>query len=190
MIVLASASPRRSELLAQIGCAFIVETSAAEECMDGEPQEIACGNARKKTEATARHRAERGEQPLPVLAADTIVTLDGRIYGKPQDAEDAKAMLRTLAGRAHTVVTGLALLCEGKLYEKTVATRVYFASMSEAEIDAYAATGEPLDKAGGYAVQGRAAMYIERIEGSYSNVVGLPLHALRELAREAGVSLA
>ena len=189
MIVLASASPRRRELLGQIGCAFIVETSEAEERADGDPEEIALCNAREKAKAVGRSRKERGEQAYPVLAADTLVALDGRLYGKPHGAEDAKAMLRTLAGRTHVVVTGVALLHRGRLYERSSATKVRFSPMTEEEIERYVATGEPLDKAGGYAVQGRAALYIEEIEGSYSNVVGLPLHVLRELASAAEVTL-
>jgi len=126
-----------------------------------------------------------------VVGADTLVLCDDHILGKPRDEEDARRMLRLLAGRAHRVVTGLAVVAEvaGEVRERTtcVSATVDFDQMSESEIADYVASGEPLDKAGAYAVQGRAAWFIRGIEGSYSNVVGLPLNALRRLLREMGL---
>lgn len=189
MIVLASASPRRRALLEQIGCTFCVETSEAEELTEGEPSKLVLYNAREKARAVVKRRKARGVEELPVVAADTLVALDGKVYGKPRDAAEAKAMLRALAGKEHSVITGLVLIDRGRIYEETSETRVCFSPMTETEIEDYVATGEPLDKAGSYAVQGRAALYIERIEGSYSNVVGLPLHVLRTMTNAAEVSM-
>lgn len=186
MILLASQSPRRRELLAQIGCSFEVLVSDAPEVMDDAlpPEALVLENARRKALAALALRAD-----LPVLGADTVVALDGHIYGKPKDAADACRMLAALSGRAHTVSTGIALALGGEVFQDAVTTKVFFAPMSRAEIEQYVQTGEPMGKAGGYAVQGRAAAFIERIEGSYSNVVGLPLHAVCKLAKQAGVAL-
>ena len=122
-----------------------------------------------------------------VLGADTAVVLSGMAFGKPQDAADARRMLSLLEGREHTVLTGIAWVADGRIYTDAAETRVRFAPLTEAEIAAYVATGEPMGKAGGYAIQGRAAIYIEELHGSFSNVVGLPLHAVAALARTAGV---
>ena len=185
MLILASGSPRRRELLTQIGVAFQVFVSDAEECQQAAtPAELVVINARAKALAVAAQYP-----PELVLGADTVVALDGQIFGKPRDAADAARMLTQLQGRNHEVVTGLALVRDGQVYTDAVSTTVTFAPMTPAQIDAYAATGEPLDKAGAYAVQGRAAAYIERIDGSYSNVVGLPLRALCVLAERAGIKL-
>lgn len=186
MFILASGSPRRKELLNQIGASFTVMTSnAAEENGDArEPEKLAVRNAAAKAKAVAAEHPE-----LPVLGADTVVSLAGHTYGKPKDKADACRMLKELAGRTHEVSTGMALVKDGKVYTDVTTTKVTFAAMTAAEIAQYAETGEPLDKAGAYAVQGRAAVFIERLEGSYSNVVGLPLHALAELAGKAGVDL-
>jgi len=186
-IVLASASPRRQELLRQIGCAFRVVVSEAEELSDDgiSPDRLAEENARRKAKDVA---AKEGGN-VPVLGADTVVAVDGMILGKPKDAADAARMLRLLSGRQHFVYTGIALAYKGEVYEDVVRTEVWVDELSEKEIDAYIAMGEPMDKAGAYAVQGIAAKFIPRIDGSFSNVVGLPLHAVKELARKAGIVL-
>lgn len=186
MFILASASPRREELLRQIGCVFDVVPSRAAEIADVTlaPTELALANAKLKARQVA------AEHPgVAILGADTVVCLGGRVYGKPQNADDAKFMLTQLSGKIHRVVTGLALVNNKRLYSVAAVTEVRFASLTEDETDAYVATGEPLDKAGGYAVQGKAAAFIEGINGSYSNVVGLPLYAFTRLAKKAGVSL-
>ena len=186
MFILASASPRREELLKQIGCTFQVIPGQAEEITDSTltPQQLALTNAKLKVRSVAALHPG-----IPVLGADTVVTLGGRIFGKPRDADDAKHILSELVGRIHRVVTGLALAKDGRLYAMSVTTEVRLASLTAEEIEAYVATGEPMDKAGGYALQGRAAAFIEGINGSYSNVVGLPLYAFTKLAKKAGLSL-
>ena len=186
-IVLASASPRRQELLRQIGCGFRVVVSDAEELSgDGiSPEQLAVENARRKAEDVA---AKEGGN-APVLGADTVVAVDETILGKPKDETDAVRMLRLLSGRQHFVYTGIALAYRGEIYEGVVRTEVWVDELSEKEIEAYIATGEPMDKAGAYAVQGIAAKFIPRIDGSFSNVVGLPLHAVKELTRKAGIVL-
>lgn len=186
-IVLASASPRRQELLRQIGCTFRVVVSDAEEISGDSisPDRLAAENARRKAKDVA---AKEGGN-VSVLGADTVVAVDGMIMGKPKDAADAARMLRLLSGRQHFVYTGIALAYKGEVYGDVVRTEVWVDELSEKEIDAYIATGEPMDKAGAYAVQGIAAKFIPRIDGSFSNVVGLPLHAVKELARKAGIVL-
>ena len=186
MIILASGSPRRKELLEQIGASFeVVVSDAAEESGNAlPPEELVERNAAAKASAVAAIRPE-----LPVLGADTVVSLDGHTYGKPCDSEDACNMLRCLSGRSHQVSTGLALIVDGRMYTAVVTTEVQFAVLLEEDIAAYVATEEPMDKAGAYAIQGRAAVFIKGIHGSYSNVVGLPLHAVTRLARKAGVDL-
>ena len=139
--------------------------------------------------AKAREVAKRCDRDDVVIAADTIVWHHGRVYGKPKDGEEAKAMLRALAGREHEVATGIAWVHAGEVFTDVETTRVFFAPLTEEAIDAYVKTGEPLDKAGAYAIQGRAAQFIESIEGSFSNVVGLPLYAVCRLAGKAGVNL-
>ncbi len=170
----------------QIGCEFRVVVSDAEE-LSGDtipPERMAVENARRKAEDVA----SRGKSDMAVLGADTVVATDGEILGKPKDEADAARMLRLLSGRQHFVYTGIALAYQGKMFEEVVRTSVWMDSLSEAEIAGYIATGEPMDKAGAYAVQGRAAQFIPKIEGSFSNVVGLPLHAVKELLRKAGIN--
>ena len=187
MIYLASGSPRRKELLTQVGCRFEVVKSDAEECKDSSvpPDELVQENACRKAEKAA---AELGGD-CAVLGADTVVALDGKIFGKPKDKEDASRMLRELSGRSHEVYTGIAFVVKGKTYRAAERTLVTFRQISDKEIEEYIATGEPMDKAGAYAVQGLAAKFIPRIEGSFSNVVGLPLAAVDALAQKAGVEL-
>lgn len=182
-IVLASASPRRAGILAQVGWPFEVALANVDEMRRAAEnpinyvERLAC----EKAEAVARERLFG-----LVLGADTSVVIDGEVLGKPQDEGDARRMLRRLQGTWHEVVTGVALV-RAETKGRVVAherTRVRFASMSESEIDWYVATGEPSDKAGAYAVQGRAALFIERIEGDYLNVVGLPVRLVGALARK------
>ena len=187
MLILASKSPRRSDLLNQAGYPFLVEVSEADELTDNslEPQELVMENARLKAQAVY----ERLKPQYPVLGADTVVALDGEIFGKPKDNKNAAEMLRKLSGKAHYVFTGLALIYQGKVYKDVSATKVFFAELTDAMIERYIASGEPHGKAGAYAVQGRAAAFISRIEGSFSNVVGLPIYLLTETAKKAGVDL-
>lgn len=185
-LVLASSSPRRSELLRSLGLEFTVrpvdldETPAAGE----EPREYVLRLAREKAAA----RVEPGEV---VLAADTAVVLDGDLLGKPADAADAERMLGLLAGREHTVLTGVAVHAPGGGGKRAAVevTRVEMAPLTESEIRWYVATGEPMDKAGAYAVQGLGALLVAAVFGSYTNVVGLPLPMVRRLFAELGYEL-
>ena len=177
-LVLASASPRRRALLHQIGATFTVQHTDTDETMlpGIEPSALVRHLALEKAVAAS----EQHPNAL-VLGADTVVVLGGDVLGKPRDADDAKAMLRRLAGEQHTVLTGVALVHAGTSRRVAVheATDVYFAAMTDEEIDAYVATGSPLDKAGAYGIQDdRGALFVRRIEGDYYNVVGLPLHRL------------
>lgn len=178
-LVLGSASPRRKELLAALGFQFRVEKPDVEEKRQaGErPEDYVARNARLKTEAVA----ERLQGPHLVICADTIVAIGEQVYEKPNDPAHAIAMLRELTGRSHTVWTGLSVAMTGskpRVVTRLVKTTVTLRPTSEAAIKAYVATGEPLDKAGSYAIQGQGGYMVERIDGSYSNVVGLPLHEL------------
>jgi nucleoside triphosphate pyrophosphatase len=170
-LVLASQSPRRRELLATAGIPFTVRAREVEEIRaPGEqPDAYARRLARAKAEAAWEDRDEI------VLGADTIVVLDQSVLEKPRDAADARTMLRRLSGREHTVITGICLRHPGGLLVDSSATRVRFMPLTDTEIDAYAATGEPMDKAGAYAIQGLASKFVERVEGCYFNVIGLPL---------------
>ncbi|NOU35769.1 MAG: septum formation inhibitor Maf [Kiritimatiellaceae bacterium] len=170
-LILASTSPRRIELLQSAGIAFtVVRPDADEKLHAGEtPVEYAV--------RTAREKAESIKPPFDsiVLGADTVVAAEGRILGKPADSADAKAMLHLLSGKMHEVITGVCLRSAEKTVCFHVATAVLFRDLSEEEIVAYVETGDPLDKAGAYAIQNGAAGMVRRIDGSYSNVVGLPL---------------
>lgn len=183
--MLASASPRRARILAELGVAFRVVVPHADESLA--PGEDGAAAVERLARAKALRVAAR--ETLPVLAADTEVVADGRILGKPGDAPGAFAMLTALAGRTHEVVTGLCLVREGELRSGVERTRVRFAAMSRDEVAWYAATGEPFDKAGGYHVDGRGALFVEAVDGSPSNVAGLPVRLLLRLARELGVDL-
>jgi septum formation protein len=142
--------------------------------------------ARLKVEAGVRARQARHLPAGPMLAADTTVTLDGCILGKPRDAEEAAAMLRRYGGRTHTVLTAVAVAYQGQIRVGLNESQVTFKILTETEIAAYVASGEPFDKAGGYGIQGRAALFIEHLSGSYSGVMGLPLYETAELLREVG----
>jgi septum formation protein len=198
MLVLASASPRRRELLTQAGFSFEVHPAhIPEDPKPGEdPIAYVVRLAHEKAETIFAQLSSENPAPPPgapcldfetwestplirqslvVLGADTTVTLDGHILGKPQDAADAARMLRLLSGRTHRVITGVAVVTAERTEVAAEVTAVKFLTLSEEEIDAYIATGEPMDKAGSYAIQGRAARWIPRIEGDYFNVVGLPI---------------
>jgi septum formation protein len=179
MLVLASASPRRRELLAQAGFTFEVHPAhVPEEPNPGEdPIAYVTRLAREKAQAVFNQLAANPDTAakLVVLGADTTVTLDNHILGKPEDAADAARMLCLLSGRTHRVITGVAVVTADRTEVAAEVTGVTFLTLSDEEITAYVATGEPLDKAGAYAIQGRAARWIPRIEGDYFNVVGLPL---------------
>lgn len=186
MIILASASPRRAELLKKLCDNFIVDASDAEEIqLARSAKHLAIKNATFKAETVAKKYFIEDV----VIGADTIVTLDGRIFGKPKDKSDAKKMLHELAGKKHRVITGIAIYTEGQCFTAAESTEVFFGEMTDEEISEYVATGEPLDKSGSYALQGGAAKFIEKINGDWSNVVGLPLYRLRILAESAGISL-
>ncbi len=185
MFVLASASPRRQELLQQIGCSFHILSVAVEEEKEAlDARELVVCNAGRKASAGAIQA-----NGLPVLGADTVVRLENHILGKPANPAEARLMLTQLSGHCHEVLTGVAFAWQGRLWTAVETTKVFFAALAPSVIDAYIATGEPLDKAGAYGIQGRAAAFIKYIEGSYSNVVGLPLYRTVALAKEAGVDL-
>lgn len=185
MLVLASASPRRHELLRWLVAEFEIDVPAVDESSPA--GEEAASLVRRLARAKAAAVAERRPSAW-VLGADTIVELDGEVLGKPADAEEAVRMLARLSGREHRVYTGVALLGPGGRHdEDTVCSRVVFRPLDPARIAAYVATGEPLDKAGAYAVQGRGAGLIERVVGSFTNVIGLPLTEVGRLLGGAGL---
>ncbi len=192
--ILASASPRRAEILANVGWRFAVrvadvdETRHTDEAPRAYVERLAGDKAlavANKIDEDAAEYAKDGTR-LFVLGADTIVVLDGAVMGKPSDIAEAKIMLRRLSGRTHEVITGVALIdaANGAVQVTHERTGVRFADLSDAEIKSYAATGEPMDKAGAYAVQGRGSLFIEGIEGDYWNVVGLPVRVVYRLVRE------
>lgn len=185
VVCLASVSPRRRELLAQIGVPHVVVGAHIDEtARPGErPREYVSRMAREKAVAVR----ERGEA-LPVLAADTTVVLDDVIYGKPRDREEGVAMLQRLSGRLHEVLTAVAVADARGVDLRLNVSSVRFRPLTLEECNAYWETGEPRDKAGGYAVQGGAAVFIESLSGSYSGVMGLPLFETAELLRAAGIA--
>jgi len=185
-VILASSSPRRREILSALGLTFETRPSDVDESLkDGEgafaaAERLACA----KASAVAA-----GEPDALVVAADTLVVLDGEALGKPKGRADARRTLSRLAGRAHDVVTAVALARGGRVVSGREITRVTFAPMTEREVDAYVASGEPDDRAGSYAIQGIGGLFVERVEGSPSNVVGLPVRLLYTLAKDFGVDL-
>lgn len=189
MLILASASPRRRELLAQVGVAFTVESADLNE--DLLPDESAAVYVQRlaveKAQAVwnRRQASDTPDTPLLVLGADTAVVSEGNIFGKPADAADARRMLELLSGRTHAVLTGLAVVTRKGVFSDVEITHVTFNIPEKHEITGYIASGEPLDKAGAYAIQGYAARWIPRIEGCYFNVVGLPIARTIALLAEA-----
>jgi len=202
-IILASASPRRKELLEQIGLEFEICPAKGEEIITKTiPEEVVMELSKQKAEEVAAMVSSYGEQhkdittpsDILVIGADTVVAYDGRILGKPVDEADAKSMLTMLSGNTHSVFTGVTLVLIDKtgragelvFYEKT---DVKMHSMTEAEIDRYIATGEPMDKAGSYAIQGKCAIHVEKIDGDYNNVVGLPITRIYQELKNIGIDI-
>ncbi|HJA67211.1 MAG TPA: septum formation inhibitor Maf [Candidatus Mediterraneibacter cottocaccae] len=191
-IILASASPRRRELLEQIGVKFEIRVSSREEIYHSSvPEEIVKELALAKAENVLEELMETESSPagLTVIGADTVVVLDGAILGKPKDEADACRMLGSLQGRDHDVYTGVAVLAfdgAGKktVFSHAVRTKVYVHGMDEAEIRRYVDTGEPMDKAGAYGIQGAFAAFIDRIDGDYYNVVGLPVSYIYQVLKQ------
>lgn len=187
--ILASQSPRRRELLSQIGVKqFEILVPEADESFDPTrtPQEIVCSICRRKAEAA---RTLAGDDKAIILAADTMVFLDGLRLGKPKDEEDAFEMLRALSGRTHEVCTGVTVCRGDEILTRSETTVVTFRPMSDHEIRSYIASGDPMDKAGSYGIQGKAALFASGIEGDYFNVMGLPLHLVGQMLREFNVDL-
>jgi septum formation protein len=185
VLILASASPRRARILRELGVPFRTVVSNQEETvMDGED-----GATTVKRLARLKAGAVAEGEALPVLGADTAVLCDDEILGKPVDDAHAGAMLRQLSGRSHEVVTGVCLVKGTSVHSGVERTRVTFAALSDADVAWYVSTGEPLDKAGAYNIGGRGALFVEAVEGSPSNVAGLPVGLVRRLAREAGLDL-
>jgi septum formation protein len=187
-LILASSSPRRAEILREAAIPFTVLSSAVDETPF--PGESPQDHVLRLASAKAELAAARAVGPAIVIAADTVVTLEGRILGKPRSSDDARHMLEMLSGRTHSVVTGVALIrlpdAEQRIFVES--TLVHFDKLSEEELNRYLATDEPYDKAGAYAIQGRAGRFIPRIEGCYFNVVGLPLARLQHSLNELGWS--
>ena len=184
-LILASQSPRRKALLGLFRLPFTVRIADIDETMDPEkaPYDEVARVSRCKAEAVARKSDDT------VIAADTIVVCEGKVLGKPRDAADAKAMLRLLSGRDHQVMTGMCVLCGGKTVTCTEVTDIHFRELSDAEIDAYVASGEPMDKAGSYGIQGGAALFAEKMVGDYYNVMGLPVCRLWKILHEIAPEL-
>jgi septum formation protein len=174
-LILASSSPRRAQILHDAGFSFLVMSSAVDETPI--PNESPADMVQRLADAKAELIAARAIGPAIILAADTVVALDGHIFGKPRSSDDARRMLEKLSGRTHSVVTGVTLirLPDAERRSFVESTLVHFVPLSDEEISRYLATGEPHDKAGAYAIQGLAGRFIPRIEGDYFNVVGLPL---------------
>ena len=187
-IILASASPRRKELLEKIGLKFEVEPGDCQEIVDKdlEPREMVRKLSREKAEAVARKHRN-----VVVIAADTVVLMGDKILGKPHNQAEAKKMLRSLSGKSHVVITGFTIIDTAKrrILSKAVETKVYIRELNPEEIDCYVKSGEPLDKAGGYGIQGLGSVIVEEIEGDYFNVVGLPLSVLSESLKEFGIDV-
>jgi septum formation protein len=194
-VYLASQSPRRLELLRQIGLTPVVlplrhalpRADVDETPLPGERAfDYVQRLARVKAEAGSKALAGRRLPDMPIVAADTTVTVDGDILGKPADAAEATTMLRRYSGRAHTVLTAVGVSWMGRVEVAVSESEVWFRQIEEAEIRAYVDSREPYDKAGGYGIQGRAAVFIERIEGSYTGIMGLPLYETSELLKSVG----
>ena len=188
-LILASKSPRRREILENLGFEFEIITAETDEsCSEKDPCRYVEQLALRKGMAVYRMMQERGlvTEDTIILAADTVVAVENDILGKPCDTADAERMLRLLSGRTHRVISGIALLsCQKQVCDSEV-TGVRFAPLSDEDVALYVASDEPYDKAGAYAIQGRASLWISHMEGSYSSVIGLPLHLVRSLLIRAG----
>jgi septum formation protein len=190
MIYLASRSPRRAELLHQIGVEFLVHDIDIDESRSPAESvaEYVCRMATSKARIAAEQIAGRQESGV-ILAADTIIALDDDIIGKPADRDQCRCILGQLSARQHLVLTAVALAAQGDIAMRLTRNQVSFRSLSTQEIESYCATAEPMDKAGAYAIQGKAAVFIDHLEGSYSAVMGLPLFETAELLRNADIKL-
>jgi septum formation protein len=190
-VYLASASPRRRQLLAQIGVPFQILNVQVEESVRASeaPFQYVSRLAEAKAAAGERQSLAAGAAPRPVLGADTAVVVAGEILGKPKDREAAEHMLRLLSGRAHEVLTAVALAGSGRVVSRVSISEVTFREITAAEAHDYWLTGEPADKAGGYAIQGYGAVFVASLKGSYSGVMGLPLFETAEMLRTGGVAL-
>ena len=186
MFILASQSPRRRELLAMLGLEFEIFTADIDETMD--PALSAEDAVAAVCERKARAVGE-GHPGRLIVAADTIVVVDGKILGKPHCEDEARQMLHSLSGRSHRVMTGFCLWRDGACETHVETTKLWFRDLSDGEIDAYVATGSPMDKAGAYGIQDQAAVFVQRLEGDYYNVMGLPLCALTQALRKWGVEV-
>jgi septum formation protein len=194
-VYLASQSPRRQELLRQVGVRFELLVAGPEEDVEALEAPVQGETARQyvervtlaKAAAAVERLARRGMAPAPVLVADTTVAIGNTILGKPLDAADARRILGTLSGRSHRVMTAVAVASTRGIEHATSVSRVRFARIRAADLDAYIDSAETFGKAGAYAIQGRAAAFVRRIEGSYSGIMGLPLHETMSLLRRAGV---
>lgn len=184
-VILASASPRRLALLQQIGIEATVCPADFDEVSGSavQAEDVVLANAVGKCQAVVKIKGDS----LPVIAADTVVVAEGVILGKPQDAEDAIAMLKQLSGKTHKVLTGIAVSYAGEMLAEVCETKVVFRDLTDEEIKNYVATGEPLDKAGAYGIQGKGAVLVEKIDGCYNNVVGLPLTRMQLILAKLGV---
>lgn len=180
-IILASGSPRRREILSAAGIEFTVKTADIEEKTD----KVLPADAVRDL-ATRKAAAVKGGPGDVIIAADTVVSVDGRFLGKPKDEEDAKNMLQTLSGRMHEVYTGVCVRCADVYESFSERTAVYFKKLSEKQIENYIKTGEPMDKAGAYGIQGKGALLITHICGDFFNVVGLPISRLYDLLERSG----
>jgi septum formation protein len=184
-VILASGSPRRAELLSQLKICFVRVIPEVDE--SARPGESVLDLVRRLAVAKAKAGSEQAGTALPVLGADTLVAVDGVALGKPSDRTDGLAMLGRLAGRAHEVWSAVAVAFDGSIQAEVSRTAVWFRQLSSSEAERYWDTGEPADKAGAYAIQGIGSVFVERIEGSYSGVVGLPLLETERLLAAAGV---
>src|SRR3989344_6268006 len=185
-IILASSSPRRKEILEKTGLPFIIDPSNSDEDMTQnlEPKDL----AKALSLAKAKDVAKRHKNAI-VIGADSIITLNGKVLGKPHTEERAIEMLTELSGSIHSAITGYTIIDtdSGKIVSDAVETKIYFRKLTQDEIKNYVATGKPLDKAGAYAIQGKGALFVEKIEGDYYNIMGLPLSAVVEKLKEFGV---
>ena len=185
-IILASGSPRRRELLGQMGLEFEVITSDCDENIAPcRPSEMVRELSKRKAIAVAKTL----DFPAIVIGADTVVALDDKILGKPKDPADAVKALLALSGRTHSVFTGMTIIDGEKMISDVVETKITFVTLTKEDAESYVATGEPLDKAGSYGIQGRGGVFVERIEGDYYSTVGLPICALGKILQSLGVDL-
>lgn len=186
MLILASQSPRRRDLLAMLGLEFTVVTADIDETMDSSlsVEDAVAAVCKRKAMAVAETHPHD-----TIIAADTIVVVDGKVLGKPHSPEEAKEMLRSLSGRSHTVMTAFCLWEKGRAVTHVEQTHLRFKPLSQEEINAYVATGSPLDKAGAYGIQDQASIFVEALEGDYYNVMGLPVCALVKALRKNGIEV-